>query len=273
MTTVRFSGATSKNPGVEDWSKAYRDQGNLEFFAAALGALSERKVGNEGLMVIGLVGQRDIPGVALRRAQSVLRWDLRPSLWSHAFLIVERTTASPAPAQLKDLSTLEVTLHPRTGQFPEPANNGVIGGRLGLYAEPKVDANVALLGVHMNDSQAETVADRARNPNRDRLRYNLWETLGIWQGYLWSHGARPNPLREGIPIFSSAFVEYAFEAIGVDITPGASERNSAPEHIWNAAVWWEEAFRDNDHPVSGFFVLRDLCCCLLDPEEQTGSLP
>lgn len=269
MTTVRFSGTTSRNPDVEDWSETYRDQGNLEFFAAALRALSSRNVGNGGLMVIGLVGQRDLPGVTLRRAQSVLRWDLRPSLWSHAFLIAARAT--PSSDDLRDLPLLEVTLHPRTGEFPEPERNGVIDGRLGLYRDPTVDANVALLAVRMTDDEARGVADRAEHPNRDRLRYNLWETLGVWQGHLWSHGARPNPLREGFPIFSSAYTEYAFEEIGVDLTPGASERNSAPEHIWNAAIWWQEAFQTTNHLVSGFYVLRDFCACLLDPPPRGGS--
>jgi hypothetical protein len=261
--TVRFSGTTSRNPDVEDWTESYHDKDNVTFLSAALRELSARGLGNQGLMVICLVGQRDIPGVALRHAQSVLRWDLRPSLWSHAFLISAQTDSSPS---LTDTPILEVTLHPRTGQFPEPANNGVIKGRLGLYDDPNVDANIAVLAVHMDHGEAEIVAERANNPNRDRLRYNLWETLGIWQGYLWSRGDRPNPLREGFPIFSSAFVEYAMEGIGIDITPGASERNSAPEHIWNAAIWWDEAFKEQGRAVSGFYVVRDRFCCLRDPD-------
>ncbi|MEK7203904.1 MAG: hypothetical protein AAB254_00195, partial [candidate division NC10 bacterium] len=86
-------------------------------------------------------------------------------------------------------------------------------------------------------------------------------------GYLWSQGARPNPLREGVQIFSAAYVEMAFEAINLDLTPGASERNSAPEHIWNAAAWWHEAFAREGHPIGGYYVLRDKGGSLMSTDE------
>ena len=59
----------------------------------ALGGLAEVEGSEEGYMAIGLVGSGDLPGVTLRRAQSVLRWDLRPSLWSHAFVLAGRRKA------------------------------------------------------------------------------------------------------------------------------------------------------------------------------------
>src|SRR2546427_10076820 len=101
-----------------------------------------------------------------------------------------------------------VRLHDRTGRFPRPNRNAVSDGVLGLYRDPRVDANVALLAIGMDDKDADAVADQAEAPNRDRVRYDLWETLGVWQSYLWSGGTRPNPLREGFPICASAFVEF-----------------------------------------------------------------
>jgi hypothetical protein len=89
----------------------------------------------------------------------------------------------------------------------------------------------------------------------------------VWQTYLWSAGAAANPLREGFPIFSSSFVEYCYEAIGLDLSPGASERNSAPEHLWNAALWWQDTLGELDHGISGCCVLRDPYATLLDPGE------
>ena len=262
---MRHSRSTTKNPQVEDWTTSFRDKGNLEFFGAALDAFRRKDVGNGGLMTIGLLGQRDIPGYTLRTAQSVLRWDARPSLWSHAFLLAARV--GPEPDALARAPLWEVTLHSREGKFPLPEQNGVGEVLLRVYQDPKVDANAAILAVQMNHDDADRVRRRATDHNVDRIRYNLWETLGIWQGYLWAQGARPNPLREGVPIFSSSYVEMAFEAINLDIAPGASERNSAPEHIWNAAVWWHEAFARERHPVSGYCVLRDKGCSIVSTDE------
>jgi hypothetical protein len=260
---TRYSGSDERNPDLKDWSRRYSKETNRSFFGDALEALRERGIAGDGRMTIGLVGQRDIPGVALRRAQAILRWDLRPSLWSHAFLI-----SGGARGGVGNVRIREVSIHSRGGIFPEPEYNAVTDGRLGFYADPLVDANVALLSVAMSPADLRKVSTRAkRDVNLDRLRFNLWETLGVWVGWLWSGGAAPNPLREGFPVFSSAFVEYCFEAIEVDLAPATSERNSAPEHLWNAAVWWHDTFRSLEHAISGYYVVRDKYCTLLDPEE------
>ena len=123
--------------------------------------------------MIGLVGSCDLPGVALRRAQSILRWDRRPSLWSHAFIIVGD-------------GIREVTLHSRAGHFPEPADNAITPATLEHY---KDDPNVALLKVRTTPEEAQAIAERATTqPNLERLRYDLFETLGYWQAYLWTRG-------------------------------------------------------------------------------------
>jgi hypothetical protein len=261
---MRNSLAKEKNSAIEDWSKEYHRKSNNRFFADAFAALARNGMGNGGLMAIGLLGQRDIPGVMLRNAQSVLRWDLRPSLWSHAFLVAERI-GEEFHSKTK---ILEVPLHARDGSFPRPEDNAVHETELRVYDNPRVDANAALIAVSMTDEEAGLVEKRARNYNADRFRYNLWETLGVWHSYLWASGGRQNPLREGVPIFSSAYIEMAFEAIQFDITPGASERNSAPEHIWNAALWWHEPMEQMyQRRISGCYVLRDEGCSLLSADD------
>ena len=267
--TTRYSGTDRSNPEVVDWTDRYREKDNLTFFADAAAALARDGRGNRGLAAIGLLGQRDLVGVTLRWAQAVLRWDLRPSLWSHAFLVVEPTDA----AALGEARIREVPLVERTGAFPRPERNAVSDGRLNLYEDPRVDANVALLAIEMSAEDARKVTDQALNPNRDRIRYNLWEILGVWETYLWSADTKPNPLRQGFPICASAFIEYAFEAIALDLSPGASERNSAPEHLWNAAKWWYATFEKFGHPISGYYVMRDPGCAVLDASEapDTGT--
>jgi hypothetical protein len=62
-------------------------------------------------------------------------------------------------------------------------------------------------------------------------------------------------------------VEYCFEEIQLDLAPGASERNSAPEHLWNGARWWSTEFGEFDRPISGRYLLRDPRCSVLSPGE------
>ena len=71
----------------------------------------------------------------------------------------------------------------------------------------------------------------------------------------------------------SAFVEMAYEAIGLDLVPSASERNSAPEHLWNTAVWWHQSSVREQFPddlpfvLTGCYALRDLGCSLASSDE------
>ena len=265
------------NPDLEDCSDRYAERTNTEFLADAL-TWVESRVGNEARGAIILLGQRDLPGVALRRAQSVLRRYRRPSLWSHALLLTQGV--DEVGGDTAALAAREVTLFSRAGVFPEPEFNAVTDVALGDYDDPTVDANVAVLGVRMRPEQNERLLARTADAgvNEDRLRYDLWELLGLWQSFLWTRGTR-NPLEEGVPMFNAAFVAYCYEAIGLDVTPGASERHAAPEHIWNGARFWSSEYRwhmdaegqtveapegETESPIVGFFCLRDPNCAVLD---------
>jgi hypothetical protein len=283
---MRRSLVTERNKQLGDWSEWAKGKDNLAYFKEALEVMErEYGVGNRGQMVIGLVGSRDLPGVTLRRAQAILRWDRRPSLWSHAFLIAKPWAGR---GKIERLPVLEVPLHPRTGLFPRPESNGLNSeSTLGSYANPKLDANLAMLAVsrrkvdkdgtvevtQLSRQELKAVADRAGDPNYDRLRYDLWDGLSAWQRYLWSDLEGANPLRNGVPVPATAYIEMAFEAMGLDLVPGASERNSAPEHIWNAAVWWHQEgmmrIEGDESPfvITGCWAARDPGCSLLGREE------
>jgi hypothetical protein len=267
MTIMRHSGTDAANESIVNLTDDYAgtDKDNLDFFLDALKRLDDQGVGNKGKMVIGLVGERDLIGVALRQAQRVVRFDHRPSKWSHAFLI-----AGATPTDKNDLANtkvLEVTMSPRSGAMADPNSNGLTVGKLGNYVSPVVTANAALIAVKMSDDEAEAVFQKATHPNRDRARYNLWAALSVWQGYYWAQGHRPNPLEEGFPMFSSSYVEYAFEGIDLDVTPSASERNSAPDHLYSAAKYWNENMTDLNHPMFGYLVVRDPGCAVLYQDE------
>jgi hypothetical protein len=56
----------------------------------------------------------------------------------------------------------------------------------------------------------------------------------------------------------------AFEALALDLTPGASERNSSPEHIWTGAVWHESFKEAQGRAISGSYVIRDRGYSIID---------
>jgi len=240
---MRNSETSTRNLDIKDLTSKFHKRTNLQFFNDAFAVLRKQDIGNRGLMTVGLVGSRDLPGHTLRMAQAMLRWDLRPSYWSHAFVVAEPVMARTS---LRTLKILEIPLFPRNGQFPKPEQNGVNEGTLGQYDDKMIDANMGLFAVTLSEEEVKKLVKRAKAWNADRVRYNFWNMLGIWQSYLWSQGAKPNPLREGIPIAASSYIEFIFERLGLGVTPGASSPNSAPEHLWNAACWWHKAFKEGN---------------------------
>jgi hypothetical protein len=261
---MRHSQSSTRNPAIKDWTNKYAKRTNLQFFSEAFASLEKQGIGNQGLMTVGLIGSRDVPGHTLRTAQAMLRWDLRPSYWSHVFVVAAPVTTRTS---MRSLPILEVPLHPRNGVFPKPECNGINEGTLGQYENKDIDANVGLVAVSMSEEEVRKLKRRAVNWNQDRVRYNFWDMLGAWQSYLWSQGAKRNPLREGMPIAASSYIEYVFEGLGLGVTPGASEHNSAPEHLWNAACWWHKAFKEDNRKIVGMFVARDPGCAMLRPNQ------
>ena len=265
---MRRSIADSRNAKLGNWSKWGRNRSNTTFFTDALKTMREQGVG-DGAFAIGLVGSSDLPGICLRQAQSVLRVDRRPSFWSHAFIITEPWDGKSPPGRLP---IAEVPFFARNGEFPEPANNAVIRTTtLGHYLDRRRDPNVGLFAVAspengvlkpLSAGSCEIVRRAVNDPNLDRERYDFWDGLGVWQQYFWSGEQLPNPTLAGHPIPSTSFIEMLYEQIGVDLTPAASERNSAPEHIWTSIRWWlqqdVQAHRGVDGTVvAGCYVIRD----------------
>ena len=246
---MRHSTVTEKNPQAI----THTEPTNLEFFAAAARALGQP--GHWGEAAIGLVGGADLFSGMLRQAQALLRWDRRISNWSHAFLI-----AGPIPTTAEvaaNTPLLECTLSPQSPAMQTPERNGVTVGRLGDYPET-IYPNAALLSFQLSPDEVTAVLTRARDPNLDRLRYDLWELLGVWRAYVWALGTRLNPLQEGQRLFNAAYCEMAYEVVGIDLTPAASERNSSPEHLWNTGLWWWNQYEETGHPIRLHSVVRQL---------------
>lgn len=191
-----------------------------------------------------LIGGNDWRSLSLRRAQAPMRFDRRASLWSHVALIAHWDEQN-----VGNSVGLEVTLDPLSSAEQAPERNGVTTFNLSRYFDTDRYRNVALVTVDLGKGAAgktrkDAILDAACNPCRDRERYPLWNALSSWARYAYAPELLQSPLGEGIALPSAAFCEYAFEAAGVDLTPGATGNNACPEVVWATINHWQVRMKD-----------------------------
>jgi hypothetical protein len=215
-----------------------------------------------------LVGALDTLSLALRRAQGVLRFDQRPSKWSHAALIVRWHD------DVARTAGVEVTLDPVERRQQVPERNGVTTFELGRYFDEERYPNVALLSFELEPPKLEpgfesTLAspaerralaiETALTPVKDRERFPLWDLLGAWARHAYLPYTTPNPLLEGMPLPCASLCEYAYEAAGIDLTPGATGHNNCPEVLYATARHWAEGVQQTQAASVHLYSLeRDL---------------
>jgi hypothetical protein len=303
-TAIRYVPGQKKNAEVKDLTKRFKGKDNADFLAevakelAALAkepAVDGRGFDPNGLACIGLMGEYGLIQYGIRRAQEVLRVDGSPSYWSHAFLFASAMgrTGKDNRDPGKSPWIWESTLEPASLMNRFVDRNGVGPRRYSDYAEGAFKVfgehsipNIAVIAIALTPEERKAILDRADDPDVDRLRYDILGLLGTWYAYLTNRANRPNPLSEGHAIFCSAYVQLAYDAVGIDLAPGAHQRNTSPEHLWQAARYMQGSFRAADpkspamqqRRVVGWYCLRDKACVIVpeyDPkyEDAIKKLP
>lgn len=212
-----------------------------EFFSKVAEAVAPA----ERVPCILLVGGNDFRSNAIRRAQAPLRFDLRPSYWSHAALICEWPEDDP-----KSAKGLEVAIEPQHGERHAPEENGVTPFSLARYCNDEAYPNLALAIIRGPATQPEpsptaldwreTVAMAARSANDARPQFVFYQWLADWIRFAMLPYTTANPLLENRPHPGAAFLDYAFAAAGIDLAPGATHPNTAPEHLWSTFLRWHD---------------------------------
>jgi hypothetical protein len=281
-TAIRYDSLATSNPDLKDYSKDFCDADNGEFFAEVARQLAKPAPGSttletDSVASIVLIGEYGLPGYRIRRAQEVLRIDRTPSFWSHAFLLL--TPLAPDAAGNRDPHKSAILLE--SSLSPDPKHdlfsytNGVSCRRLADYTDSQFTLsaahsvpNVAVVSYGLKTEERASILERAKNPDSDQLGYDLLSQLASWYAYVASRGTVPNPLASGVGLFSTAYTQLAYDAAGIDLAPGAQQRNLAPEHIWQAARYLYPTFRATapasselvQRPVRGFYCVRDRAC-------------
>jgi len=293
-TAIRYVSGATKSPTLSDLTSRFRQKDNAAFYAEVARRLKSaaKRPGPGGtgfdaggVACIGLLGEYGLLGYGIRCAQEAFRTDHSPSYWSHAFLIStalnedERVNRSAKQSPWIWESTLEpATLFTRLVD-----RNGVGPRRIADYARADFDLfcphcvpNVAVLAIGLTPEERKAMLDRADDPDVDQLHYDITGLLGTWYAYLTDRASQPNPLSLGHGIFCSAYVQLAYEAAGIDLAPGAHQRNTSPEHIWQAFKYLEatcqildaETNRLSPRPMMGFYCVRDRACVLAPVEVE-----
>jgi hypothetical protein len=214
-----------------------------------IGAVDRRA----GLLFVGGNSPGDLN---VRQAQAVLRMDRLASAWSHVALVLHW----PDGAAAHEIIGVEVALDPAPGERQVPERNGVTFFTLDRYLDAARYPNLAFVAIlsdkvsgpkrgrgttrtasGISAGDKDQLESAALNPMREPGRYPLWDWLGVWSRFAYT--GRENPLLESISHPAAAFCEYAFEVMRIDLTPGATAPNTAPETIWNTLHYWYQTFR------------------------------
>ncbi|HKU44185.1 MAG TPA: hypothetical protein VJR89_38755 [Polyangiales bacterium] len=216
---------------------------NAEFFRMVAAELRDD---NPAIL---LFGASDFASWTVRSQQAVLRYDRRPSDYSHAALICEWNLKAPEQSWGLQLDPVRV---PASQQQPEFA--GVTPFRLRDLADAAALPNVAVITVPLKSDERDRVLMAARTPLRDPMRFPLLRWLSTWRAFVSMPESMPHPLLNRVPHPGAAFVAMAYEAADITLIPGATDLQYCPELLWANAKYWSDAVRQD---VRVFRKLRD----------------
>lgn len=192
-----------------------------------------------------LVGGVSLQATRVRLAQATVRLDERPSLWSHAALVLDVHADDVLGS-----TGAEVRVSPPDSTGPE--RSYVSFFRLGEYADDAVNPCLAVVSLEAradvpvsSRAGAAPLADRIRahalgsHPRRnDRP---MGAMLAAWSAHVLDPARFPNPLLANTPLPCAAYLDYVFSSSGVDWVPAAATPAVTPEHLWATLRYY-------DHP-------------------------
>jgi hypothetical protein len=186
--------------------------------------------------IIGLVGTRDMIGIAIREAQGGMTVDGKASLWSHCFIFgelrldrrVSEGTKSKSPYIFE--SDLEVNLS------NSQLRNGAQKNWIGKWCKETVE-NAAVIDFGLSEDQGDGVLSTALQLIDEQVLYPIQELLGTWLAIVTKKQWLPNPLDDPHAMYCSAFVRYCYKEAERDfLGQEVSVSNTTPEDIAQAGI-------------------------------------
>lgn len=183
-----------------------------------------------------LVGGVSLQATRLRLAQSVVRLDERPSLWSHAALVLDVDAGDVLQS-----TGVEVQLSPPESTGPERGYVSFFS--LDAYADDGAYPCLAVVSLASrgDDAIARRIRSNALTPHARRTDRPMGALLAAWNAHALDPSRFPNPLQAGMPMPCAAHLDHVFSSSGVDWVPAAATPAVTPEHLWATLRYY-------DHP-------------------------
>lgn len=175
---------------------------------------------------VGLVGASHFFDVGIKRAQRAVNPNKLDSQWSHAFLLQGTRLDNQ-----QWLMESDVDIAGRNVRF------GVQENRIDKYFDEKTYPILAILDFKLTQEQVETIIKAGLDLIAQQWKYSLRELLGTLVALPSRRlRRRPNLFQKDRSLYCSAFVQHLYHKINYDFAPDTHEKNTAPEHIFQAVI-------------------------------------
>lgn len=186
--------------------------------------------------IIGLVGTRDMIGIAIREAQREVTGDSKASLWSHCFIFGELRLDKRVPKGTKSRSPYIFESDLKVNLFKAQLRNGAQENWIGKWCKETVE-NAAIIDFGLSEDQWDGVLASALQLIDEQVLYPIQELLGTWLAIITKKQWLPNPLDDPHAMYCSAFVRYCYKEAGRDfLGQEVSVSNTTPEDIAQAGI-------------------------------------
>jgi len=186
--------------------------------------------------IIGLVGTKDMIGLAIREAQKPIALDGKASLWSHSFLLDDLRLDRRGPGNAKSRSPYIFESDLKINLIKPQIRNGAQENWLGKWCVQNVE-NAALIDFALSEDQRDDVLATALQLVDEQVLYPIQELLGTWWSIITGQQWLANPLDEPHAMYCSSFVRHCYREAGRDFMgPEVSLSNTTPEHIAQAGI-------------------------------------
>jgi hypothetical protein len=186
--------------------------------------------------IIGIVGAKDIIGIAIREGQRAVTVDKKPSLWSHCFILGDLRLDRRGPNSTRSKSPYIFESDLKINLLKGQLRNGAQENWIGKWCRKEVE-NAAVIDFGLLEDQKENILATALQLVDEQVLYPIHELLGTWWAIITRKQWLPNPVDDPHAMYCSAFTRFCYKEAGRDfIGPEVSVSNTTPEDIAQAGI-------------------------------------
>jgi len=186
--------------------------------------------------IIGIVGTKDLIGLAIREAQKAVTTDGKASLWSHCFIFGDLRLDRRGEGGAKSKSPYIFESDLKVNLFKPQLRNGAQENWIGKWCREEVE-NAAVIDFGLSEDQRDNILATALQLVDEQVLYPIQELLGTWWAIVTKKQWLPNPLENRHAMYCSTFVRHCYKQAGRDfIGPQVSVSNTTPEDIAKAGI-------------------------------------